>query len=244
MSIEMVDVHKAFGAKKVLRGLSIEVGAGQTLSLIGFSGAGKSTILKHVVGLMSPDRGSVRVDGREVPKLARDDLYELRREIGYVFQFAALFDSMTIAENISMGLRKRGGMTEAQIAERVADSLARVDLEGYERRFPSELSGGQKKRAGLARAMAFRPRYLLYDEPTSGLDPVTTTIIDRLIRKMQSDLGTTSPGDHARHGERVPHQRPHRHAVRGAGGGGGDAGRDPPLREPDRARVRRRGSRS
>ncbi|HEX7241936.1 MAG TPA: ABC transporter ATP-binding protein [Longimicrobiaceae bacterium] len=192
MSIEMVDVHKAFGAKKVLRGLSIEVGAGQTLSLIGFSGAGKSTILKHVVGLMLPDSGSVRVDGREVPKLARDDLYELRREIGYVFQFAALFDSMTIAENISMGLRKRGGMTEAQIAERVADSLARVDLEGYERRFPSELSGGQKKRAGLARAVAFRPRYLLYDEPTSGLDPVTTTTIDRLIRKMQSDLGTTS----------------------------------------------------
>jgi phospholipid/cholesterol/gamma-HCH transport system ATP-binding protein len=192
MSIEMVDVHKSFGPKKVLRGLSIEVGRGETLSLIGFSGAGKSTILKHVVGLMKPDRGSVKVDDLEVPELRRTELYELRRSIGYVFQFAALFDSMTIGENIAMGLRKQGKLSEEQIRERVADSLARVDLEGYEARFPAELSGGQKKRAGLARAVAFRPRYLLYDEPTSGLDPVTTTTIDRLIRKMQADLGTTS----------------------------------------------------
>lgn len=192
MSIEMVDVHKAFGPKQVLRGLSIEVGRGETLSLIGFSGAGKSTILKHVVGLIRPDRGSVCVDGEEVPKLTREELYELRRNIGYVFQFAALFDSMTIADNIAMGLRKQGRLSESEIRERVSDSLVRVDLEGFEQRFPSELSGGQQKRAGLARAIAFRPRYLLYDEPTSGLDPVTTTTIDRLIRKMQSDLGTTS----------------------------------------------------
>lgn len=192
MSIELVDVHKAFGHKHVLRGLSIEVGRGETLSLIGFSGAGKSTILKHVVGLIRPDRGTVRVDDMEVPRLSRAELYELRRNIGYVFQFAALFDSMTIADNIAMGLRKQGKLNEAQIRERVADSLERVDLAGYEARFPAELSGGQKKRAGLARAVAFRPRYLLYDEPTSGLDPVTTTTIDRLIRKMQSDLGTTS----------------------------------------------------
>ncbi|HEV2147900.1 MAG TPA: ABC transporter ATP-binding protein [Longimicrobiaceae bacterium] len=192
MSIELIDVHKAFGPKQVLRGLSFEVGRGETLSLIGFSGAGKSTILKHVVGLMKPDRGTVRVDDMEVPKLRRTELYELRRSIGYVFQFAALFDSMTIGENIAMGLRKQGKLNEEQIRERVADSLDRVDLEGYEQRFPAELSGGQKKRAGLARAVAFRPRYLLYDEPTSGLDPVTTTTIDRLIRKMQADLGTTS----------------------------------------------------
>lgn len=192
MSIELVDVHKAFGRKKVLNGVSIEVGRGETLSIIGFSGAGKSTILKHVVGLIRPDRGSVCVDDLEVPKLARADLYELRRSIGYVFQFAALFDSMTIADNIAMGLRKQGKLSEPQIRERVADSLERVDLAGYEARYPAELSGGQKKRAGLARAVAFRPRYLLYDEPTSGLDPVTTTTIDRLIRKMQSDLGTTS----------------------------------------------------
>ena len=192
MSIELKDVHKSFGNKHILRGLSFDVPPGNTLSLIGFSGAGKSTILKLVAGLIPPSRGSIRVAGLEVPKLAQNQLYELRREMGYVFQFAALFDSMTIADNIAMGLIKQGGFSETQIRERVAESLERVDLEGYESRFPSELSGGQQKRAGLARAIAFRPRYLLYDEPTSGLDPVTTTTIDRLIRKMQSDLGVTS----------------------------------------------------
>ncbi len=192
MSIELVDVHKAFGRKRVLRGVSIEVGRGETLSIIGFSGAGKSTILKHVVGLMRPDRGTVRVDEMEVPKLSRADLYELRRSIGYVFQFAALFDSMTIAENLSMGLIKLGGMSDEQIRARIAESLDLVELEGFENRYPAELSGGQKKRAGLARAIAFRPKYLLYDEPTSGLDPVTTTVIDRLIVKMKEELNVTS----------------------------------------------------
>jgi phospholipid/cholesterol/gamma-HCH transport system ATP-binding protein len=192
MSIEMVDVHKAFGPKKILRGLTLHVEEGETLSLVGFSGAGKSVTLKHIAGLLKPDRGSVCVDDKEVPKLPRDELYELRRDIGYVFQFAALFDSMTIAENLSMGLIKKGGFTEAQIRERVAESLSRVELEGFENRLPAELSGGQRKRAGLARAIAFRPKYLLYDEPTSGLDPVTTTVIDRLILKMKRELGVTS----------------------------------------------------
>ena len=192
MSIQLVDVHKAFGSKKILRGLSLDVDEGETVALVGFSGAGKSVTLKHIAGLLMPDRGTVTVDGNEVPTMKRDDLYRLRLEMGYVFQFAALFDSMTVGENIAMGLRKQGKLTEAQIRERVADSLERVDLAGYEPRYPAELSGGQKTRAGLARAVAFRPRYLLYDEPTSGLDPVTTTTIDVLIRKMQSDLGTTS----------------------------------------------------
>lgn len=192
MSIQLQDVYKSFGDKEVLRGLSFEVHDGETLSLIGFSGAGKSTILKHVAGLINPDRGSVKVDGLEVPTLGRDKLFELRREIGYVFQFAALFDSMTIGENITMGLRKQGELSDAEMRERVSESLDRVDLEGFEERLPAELSGGQKKRAGLARAIAFRPKYLLYDEPTSGLDPVTTTTIDRLIGKMQEDLGVTS----------------------------------------------------
>lgn len=192
MSIELVDVHKAFGSKKILRGLTLEVGQGETLSLVGFSGSGKSTTLKHIAGLLAPDSGVVRVDGNDVPKLPRQELYKLRRTMGYVFQFAALFDSMTIEENVAMGLRKQGGFTEAQIRERVAESLDRVDLPGYEKRLPSELSGGQQKRAGLARAIAFRPAYLLYDEPTSGLDPVTTTVIDDLILRMKKDLGVTS----------------------------------------------------
>jgi phospholipid/cholesterol/gamma-HCH transport system ATP-binding protein len=190
--IEFVDVHKAFGPKQVLRGFSLTVEEGETLSLVGFSGAGKSVALKHVVGLLKPDRGTVRVDGQDVPSLGRKELYELRRRVGYVFQFAALFDSLTVGENIAMGLRRQGTMDERQIRERVAEALALVELEGFEDRYPPELSGGQRKRAGLARAIAFRPKYLLYDEPTSGLDPVTTTVIDRLILKMKRELGVTS----------------------------------------------------
>jgi phospholipid/cholesterol/gamma-HCH transport system ATP-binding protein len=132
------------------------------------------------------------VDDQEVVGLGRAQLYELRRRVGYVFQFAALFDSMTIAENLAMGLIKQGGFTEAQIRERIDESLQLVELDGFEARLPAELSGGQRKRAGLARAIAFRPKYLLYDEPTSGLDPVTTTVIDRLIMKMKQELGVTS----------------------------------------------------
>jgi phospholipid/cholesterol/gamma-HCH transport system ATP-binding protein len=192
VSIELIDVHKSFGPKKILRGLNLEVREGQTVSLVGFSGAGKSLTLKHIAGLMRPDRGSIKVDGHSIPDLSRPDLYRLRLDMGYVFQFAALFDSMTIAENLAMGLIKKGGMTDAQIRDRVAESLDRVGLSGFQDRYPSEMSGGQQKRAGLARAIAYRPKYLLYDEPTSGLDPVTTEVIDRLILKMKEDLGVTS----------------------------------------------------
>jgi len=190
--IEMIDLHKAFGSKVVLDGFNLTVEEGGTVALVGFSGAGKSVALKHIVGLLEPDSGTVRVDGEDVPSLTRDELYQLRRKVGYVFQFAALFDSMTVAENLAMGLIKHGGFSRDEIEERIADSLRRVELEGFQDRFPSELSGGQKKRAGLARAIAFGPKYLLYDEPTSGLDPVTTTVIDRLILKMRDELGVTS----------------------------------------------------
>jgi phospholipid/cholesterol/gamma-HCH transport system ATP-binding protein len=132
------------------------------------------------------------VDGLVVQELTREALYELRRQVGYVFQFAALFDSMTIFDNVAMGLRRMGTMSEAQIEERVEESLRLVELEGYSPRMPSELSGGQRKRAGLARAIATRPKYLLYDEPTTGLDPVTTAVIDRLIIKLKRELRVTS----------------------------------------------------
>lgn len=191
MSIELRDLHKAFGPKKVLQGFSLQINEGETLSIIGGSGAGKSVTLKHILGLIVPDRGEVWVDGQEVNALSREDLYELRRSVGYVFQFAALFDSMSIGENVAMGLRRIRGMREAEIRERVRESLERVDLPGVEHLFPSEISGGMQKRVGLARAIATEPKYLLYDEPTTGLDPVTITVIDRLIMRLADELGVT-----------------------------------------------------
>ena len=191
MSIELTDVHRAFGQNEVLRGLDLDVQDGETLSIIGFSGAGKSVILKHMVGLIRPDSGTVLVDGQNVDELDVEDLNELRRDIGYVFQFAALFDSMNIADNVAMGLRRMPEMFDEEIMSRVRECLAMVDLEGVEDRYPSELSGGMVKRAGLARAIATKPKYLLYDEPTTGLDPVTVTVIDRLIVRMKEELGVT-----------------------------------------------------
>ena len=191
MSIELRDVRRAFGRNQVLRGLDLEVVDGETLSVIGYSGAGKSVVLKHTVGLIRPDSGEVLVDHKDLSELDIEELNELRRDIGYVFQFAALFDSMSIADNVAMGLRRMPGMYEEEIVSRVRECLALVDLEGIEDLYPSQLSGGMLKRAGLARAIATRPKYLLYDEPTTGLDPVTVTVIDRLIVRMKEELGVT-----------------------------------------------------
>ena len=190
--IKLIDVHKSFGPKRVLEGFSLEVNEGETMILIGFSGSGKSVAIKHIVGLLEPDRGTVWVDGTEVPNLPRDELYELRSHIGYVFQFAALFDSLSIGDNVAMGLRKEGRLSEPQIMKRVAEALELVDLPGEESKFPAELSGGMRKRVGIARAIARQPKYILYDEPTTGLDPVTSAIIDQLMIRMREKLGVTS----------------------------------------------------
>lgn len=192
MSIRLVGLHKSFGTKTVLDGVDLEVAEGDTVAVMGSSGVGKSVLLKHVVGLLRPDRGEIWVDGDNVNGLSGEGLRDLRRKVGYVFQFAALFDSLTIADNICLGLRRLPDWNAARIRERVEECLHLVDLEGYGGRFPAQLSGGQRKRAGLARAIATRPRYLLYDEPTTGLDPVTTTVIDRLIMRMRDELGVTS----------------------------------------------------
>jgi phospholipid/cholesterol/gamma-HCH transport system ATP-binding protein len=188
--IEFVDIHKAFGPHQVLSGVTLTVQDGETLVVIGFSRTGKSVMLKHVVGLLQPDAGNVIVDGRAVPDLDRAGLTTLRRDIGYVFQFAALFDSMSVADNVALGLRRRG-LTDEEIAERVAEALALVDLTGSDERLPAELSGGMRKRVGIARAIALRPRYILYDEPTTGLDPVTSAVIDRLMVRTREHLGVT-----------------------------------------------------
>ncbi|MBX3174598.1 MAG: ATP-binding cassette domain-containing protein [Gemmatimonadaceae bacterium] len=186
------NLHKAFGDNEVLRGFSLEVKEGETMVIIGYSGTGKSVAIKHIVGLLDPDLGRVFVDGVEVQKLSRQELYKLRAKIGYVFQFAALFDSLTIADNVAMGLRKQGQLTESEIKDRVHEALELVDLEDdVGVRLPAELSGGMRKRVGIARAIALRPKYLLYDEPTTGLDPVTSAIIDALMVRMQKQLGVT-----------------------------------------------------
>ena len=190
--IRLTDVHKAFGAKRVLTGFSLDVVEGETMVIIGYSGTGKSVAIKHIVGLLEPDQGDVQVDGLSVPALSRRDLYALRARIGYVFQFAALFDSLTIGENVSMGLRKQNELSEREIDERVSEALALVDLPDVAPRYPAELSGGMRKRVGIARAIALRPKYLLYDEPTTGLDPVTSAVIDQLMLRMQRQLGVTS----------------------------------------------------
>ncbi|MEX2281383.1 MAG: ABC transporter ATP-binding protein [Gemmatimonadota bacterium] len=189
MSIQLLDVRKSFGSRIILDGVSLEVGDGETVAVIGQSGAGKSVLLKTIVGLLEPDAGSVTVDGQEVAALEREELYALRRKVGYVFQFAALFDSMSVFDNVAMGLRRIVTMTDEEIAERVTDSLHRVDMDGFADRMPGQLSGGQRKRVGFARAIATRPKYLLYDEPTTGLDPVTTAVIDELVLRMARDLG-------------------------------------------------------
>ena len=191
MSIKLVDVHKSFDTKEVLRGLSLTLHDGQTTTIVGASGSGKSVALKHMVGLLRPDFGEVWVDDHNVGRLDQDSLYGLRRNIGYVFQFAALFDSMTIAQNVAMGLRRMPELDEDEIRQRVSECLAVVELDGYEDSLPSQLSGGQRKRAGLARAIATRPKYILYDEPTTGLDPVTTAVIDEMILRLSAEFGVT-----------------------------------------------------
>lgn len=191
MSIELHGVRKSFGERVILDSLDLTVEDQETMVVIGASGSGKSVMLKSIVRLLEIDAGVIEVDGRNVATLEMDELHGLRRNIGYVFQFAALFDSMSVFDNVAMGLR-RANVPEDEVAERVRESLARVEMDGFEDRLPAQVSGGQRKRVGLARAIATRPKYLLYDEPTTGLDPVTTTVIDRLVLRMNEELGVTS----------------------------------------------------
>jgi len=190
--IQLDNIYKSFGTKHVLAGFTLEVKEGETMVIIGYSGTGKSVAIKHIVGLLEPDKGTVFVDGLEVPKLSRRDLYALRAKIGYVFQFSALFDSLSVAENVAMGLIKQGHLSTAEIDVRVQEALELVDLPGSGDTMPIELSGGMRKRVGIARAIALRPKYLLYDEPTTGLDPVTAAVIDELMIRMRDKLGVTS----------------------------------------------------
>jgi phospholipid/cholesterol/gamma-HCH transport system ATP-binding protein len=189
--IEFNALTKRFGEKVVLDEFSLTIPEGETTVLLGYSGTGKSVALKHIVGLLEPDAGHVSVDGAVVDELGYDELMLLRARIGYVFQFAALFDSLSVGENLALGLRRRG-LENGEVEARVRESLRLVELEGLEDRSPVELSGGMRKRVGIARAIALRPRYILYDEPTAGLDPVTTAAMDDLMVRARQELGATS----------------------------------------------------
>lgn len=189
--IRFDNVVKRFGDRVVLGGVSFDVTDAGTTVLLGRSGSGKSVLLKHVVGLLSPDDGAVLVDDRRVADLDEDGLAELRREIGYVFQFAALFDSLTCRENLELALRRRVA-DPAAIEQRIDDALAMVRLPDVADRYPAELSGGMRKRVGIARAVVLRPRYILWDEPTTGLDPVTTATMDEMMLQVRRELGVTS----------------------------------------------------
>ncbi|HUT03662.1 MAG TPA: ABC transporter ATP-binding protein [bacterium] len=190
--IEYQDVHKGFGELIVLDGVNLQVVRGETLTIVGRSGIGKSVMLKTLTGLMPVDSGHIIVDGDDVTALSEDELRRVRRKIGMLFQSAALFDSMTIFENVVYPLREHTDLDEAKQLEVVKETLAMVDLPGVEDQYPGELSGGMRKRVGLARAIALRPPIILYDEPTTGLDPITANVISRLIRRLQKRLEVTS----------------------------------------------------
>jgi len=193
--IRVRGLHKTFGPQHVLRGIDLDIERGRTNIIIGGSGQGKSVLMKHLMGLLKPDAGQIWVDGQDVVPFNDLEMARLRRKYGMVFQYAALFDSMNVVENIAFPLIERYKLTRAEIMERVRDLLRRLDLAdvaGIEQKFPPELSGGQRKRVGLARALIDRPEILLYDEPTTGLDPIATKNVDEMIRRTADEFGVTS----------------------------------------------------
>ncbi len=190
--VELRGVHKAFGPKQVLRGVDLAIRTGEIFTLLGGSGTGKSVMLKHMIGLMRPDRGQVIVEGRDTSGFRERDWVEVRQQIGFVFQGAALFDSLSVADNIAYALREHRRPTGREVADRVAECLAAVGLTGIEHLMPAELSGGMRKRVAVARAIVLEPRAILYDEPTTGLDPTNSKRIGQLIQSLQTRLGATS----------------------------------------------------
>jgi phospholipid/cholesterol/gamma-HCH transport system ATP-binding protein len=190
--ISVKQVYKSFGGKEVLKGIDLDILEGETLAIIGRSGSGKSVLMKHIIGLLQPDSGKVTVDGVDINSISYTDLRSIRQNFGVLFQGGALFDSMNSFENVAFPLRTFTSMTEVEIQRVVLECLGMVELPEVGMKMPSELSGGMQKRVALARAVALKPRYILYDEPTSGLDPETSNTIDELIQNLADQLNVTS----------------------------------------------------
>ncbi len=190
--IKIVNLEKSFGDNRVLDKVNLEINDGETLTIIGGSGGGKSVLIKHIVGLLKPDAGEIFIDGTDITKLDEEELSEVQKKFGFLFQGAALFDSLTVEENVAFGLRNLKVMSESEIKDKVVKCLSMIGLEGIERMKPSELSGGMKKRVALARAIAIDPEYIFYDEPTTGIDPIMADVINELIIHLQKTLGVTS----------------------------------------------------
>ena len=190
--IQLRGVSKRLGSKQVLDGLDLEIAAGITMVILGRSGTGKSVLLKHIIGLMKPDEGSIEIEGEDIAHMDEAELNRVRKRFGMLFQGAALFDSLTVGENVALPMREHLKIPEAEIRRRVAERLSWVGLQGVEDMKPASLSGGMKKRVGLARAVAMDPAYILYDEPTTGLDPIMSDVINELIRSIQKRMGVTS----------------------------------------------------
>jgi phospholipid/cholesterol/gamma-HCH transport system ATP-binding protein len=190
--IRFENVYKAFENNQVLRGVSLEIPTGKTMVIMGPSGTGKSVLLKHIIGIVHPDSGSVYVEDKKISELKTKELDELRKNIGFVFQSAALFDSMSVEGNVSLPLVMHKNMEKSEVKDRVRECLDLVELGDIEKLNPSELSGGMRKRVGIARAIVMNPGYILYDEPTTGLDPKTSNVINDLIIKLQQELSVTS----------------------------------------------------
>lgn len=191
-TIEVQDLHKRLGTQDVLRGVNLAVTRGQTCVVLGRSGGGKSVLLKHLIGLLQPTKGKVLIDGEDISGLPERQLLKVRRKVGMLFQSGALFDSMTVEQNLEFPLREQGIRDKKTLTERVTEALDMVDLLGSEKKLPESLSGGMRKRVGLARTIVGRPASILYDEPTTGLDPITSDSINHLIRRLQRRLNVTS----------------------------------------------------
>jgi len=190
--IEVRDLNKSFGPHQVLDGVSFSIDKGESVVIIGRSGGGKSVLLKHLIALLQPDSGQVLIEGEDIVPMNERQLLRVRRKFGMLFQGAALFDSMTVAENVAFAFRRDRSLPEPEIARKVAHVLELVDLPGIENKNPSELSGGMRKRVGLARAIVYQPEIILYDEPTTGLDPIASDSIDKLILRVRDRLDVTS----------------------------------------------------